>query len=144
MMSTTHTNTLLMNVPFRYDLHNSSSVNKIISVMNRKLHKLVKAFPHTNFLETLNTRILFTNHGLHRNQLGKKLVNLQLAHLLLTTFGHKAFYPISLGWYEKCNDVNLSCDVNKTKSLNRLSVCTKKKMPVTRSNGFLWLTLVTN
>jgi hypothetical protein len=108
-----------MNVPFRYDLPNSSSVNKIISILKRKLQKLVKAFPHTKFLETLKDRKLFTNHGLHRNKLRKKLVNIQLAHLLLTTFSHKALHPISLGWYETCNEVNLSGDVNQMKSLDK-------------------------
>jgi hypothetical protein len=34
----------LMNVPFWYDLPNSFSVNKNISVLNRRLQKLVKFF----------------------------------------------------------------------------------------------------
>jgi hypothetical protein len=107
-------------------LPNSSSANKIISVLNRKFKKLVKAFTHTNFLETLSNRRLFTNHDLHQNKLGKNLVNLQLAQFL-NIFGQKALHPISLGWYEAYNDVYLSCDVNQIKSLNRSSVQTKKK-----------------
>ena len=40
-----HTHIILMNVPFRYDLPNSISVNWNISILNRKLQKLVKVFP---------------------------------------------------------------------------------------------------
>jgi len=44
--SNDHTNIILMNVPSRYDLPNSISVNRNISTLNRKLQKLVKVFPH--------------------------------------------------------------------------------------------------
>jgi hypothetical protein len=109
--SNNHTSILLMNVPFWYDVPNSFSVNKNISVLNRKLQKLVKVFPHTSFLGSVNNRKLFTNQGLHRNKLGKKLVNFQLA-FFLTTFNQKTLPPIPLGWYETCEGDNLHCDVN--------------------------------
>ena len=81
-----HTNIVLMNVPFWYDLPNSISISRNISLSNRKLQKLVKVFPHACFLETDNNRNLFTNHGQHLNKLGKQLVNHQIASLLPTTF----------------------------------------------------------
>ena len=90
-----------MNLPYRYDLPNLTTVNKVITNLNRKLQKLVKAFPHTIFLETNNTRTLFTNHGLHMNKLGKQIVNYQIASLLYSTFAQKKPQPIILGWYEK-------------------------------------------
>jgi hypothetical protein len=46
-----HTYIVVMNVPFIYDPPNSTSVNNSIFILNRKIKKLVKAFPHTNFLE---------------------------------------------------------------------------------------------
>jgi len=95
-----HTNIILMNVPFQYDLSNSISVSRNISILNRKLQKLVKVFPHASFLETDNNRNLFTNHWLHLNELGKQLVNHQIASLLLTTFEQKTSSPITLGWHE--------------------------------------------
>ena len=104
--------------PFRYDLPNSFSVNKNISVLNRKLQILVKVFPHTNSLGSANNRKLFTNHGLHRNKPGKKLVNFQLALFLLTTFDRKTSHPVSLGWYETSDGDNLHCDVNQVKTFN--------------------------
>jgi hypothetical protein len=128
-----------MNIPFRYDIPKSYSANKNISTLNRKLQKLVKVFPHTSILGSDNNRKLFTKHGLHRNKLGKMLVNCQLALLLLTAFEQKTSHPISLGWYETCDDSNLHCDVNQVKTLNRNS-SHNRKMPVTRSKDFLWST----
>jgi hypothetical protein len=64
-------NIVVMNVPSRYDLPNVNSVNNTISILNRKIKKLTKAFPHANVIETDDNRNLFTNHGLHRNKLGK-------------------------------------------------------------------------
>jgi len=132
-----HTSIILMNVPFRYDLPNSISVNRNISILNRKLQKLVKVFPHAHFLEMDNNRNLFTNHGLHLNKLGKQLVNHQIASLLLTTFQQKSSSPIILRWHETQNDNNQTCDVNQIKPYNRNSIH-NRKIPVTRSNDFLW------
>jgi hypothetical protein len=67
-----HTNVILINIPFRYDLQNSALINDIIFTLNRKLKKLTKSFPNTNFLETDNNRNMFTKHGLHLNKLGKQ------------------------------------------------------------------------
>ena len=77
-----HTNIILISVPFRYDLLNSTAVNSSISNVNRKLKKLVKVFPHIIFLETDSKRILFTTHGLHLNKSGKQLVTYQIASLV--------------------------------------------------------------
>ena len=124
-----------MIVTFRYDLPNSVSVNKNISILNRKLQNLVNRFPYTSFLGTDNNRNLFTNHGLHLNTLGKELVNNQIASLLRSTFEQKNCYPIILGRYETQDDNNLTCDVNQVKTSNRNS-SHNRKMPVTRSKGF--------
>jgi len=46
-----------------------------------------------------NNRNLFTNRGLHLNNLGKQLVNHQIASLLLTTFEQKNFsYNSWMAW----------------------------------------------
>jgi len=73
---------ILINVPFRYDLPNSTYVNSSISILNRKLKTLVKVFPQISFLETDNNRNLFTTHGLHLNKSDKRLVTYQTASLL--------------------------------------------------------------
>ena len=66
-------------------------VNSSISILDRKLKKLVKVFPYTSFLETDNNRNLFTDHGLHLNKLGKQLVNYKIASLLHSTFEQNLF-----------------------------------------------------
>ena len=57
LKNTTHINIILLNIPDRHDLPNSSAVNKTISLLNRKFYKLVKTFPHVRFLESLNEGI---------------------------------------------------------------------------------------
>ena len=97
------TNIILMNLPNRYDLPNSIAIKRKITTLNRKLKKSIKAFPHTYFMETDNTRTLFTNHGLHMNKMGKHLVNCQIATFLYSIFKQKKSPPISLSWYEPLN-----------------------------------------
>ena len=105
-MRNNHTNIVVMTVPFRYDVSNYSVVNEKISFLNKKLQKITKVYLHTSFLGTMNNRELFTNHGLHRNKVGKELVTLQLASLLLTTLNQKTSNPISPVRYEKCVEAN--------------------------------------
>ena len=97
-MDNNHSNILLMNILFIYDLPNSREVNKKISVLNNKLQKLLRVLPHARLIGSDNDRKLFTKHGLHRNKLGKMLVSLHLAEYILTTFTHKFSTPISLRW----------------------------------------------
>ena len=85
-----HSNILLMNIPYRFDLPNSHEVNEDISAINHKLKKLVRALHHARHICSDNDRKLFTNHGLHRNKLGKILISLQLAEYIITTFGHRS------------------------------------------------------
>jgi hypothetical protein len=137
VMKNNHTNILLMNILHRYDIPNSPYVNKIISMLNRKLQKLVTVNPHTSFLEVFNNRNIFTNHGLHRNKLGKNLVKLQLASFLLTAFVQNTSKPISLEWYETCSVTNDNED-SKQLTTSKRNSCRNRKVPVTRTNDFLW------
>ena len=135
--SNDHTNIILMNDPFRYDLPNSISVNRNISALNRKLQKLVKDFPHLSFLKTDMDRNLSMYHGLHLNKLGKQLVQHQIASLLHTIFEQKTSHRIILGWHEIQDNNNLTCDGHQVLTSNRNS-SRNRKLPVTRSNDFLW------
>jgi len=86
-----------------------------------------------SFLKTDKDRNLSTNHGLHLNKLGKQLVQHQLASLLHSVFEQKTSHPITLGW----QDNNLTCDGNQVLTSNRNS-SRNRKLPVTRSDDFLW------
>jgi hypothetical protein len=133
-----HTNIIPINVPFRYDLPNSTSVNSSISILNRKLKKLVKVFSQISFLETDNNRNLFTSHGLHFNKSGKQPDTYQISSPLHLTFKQKTSDPIILGWYNEIKDNNnFICEVNQVKFPTGIPVVTKK-IPITTSNDFLW------
>jgi len=54
-----HTNIILVTVPPRYDLMQSSCVNSEIKSFNRKLKKMVKVYQHRSVLEMDNDRKLF-------------------------------------------------------------------------------------
>ena len=126
-----------MNLPYRYDLPNSIAVNRIITTLNRKLKKTLKAFPHTYLMETDNTRTLFTNYGLHMNKLGKQLVTCHIATLLYFTFDQKKSPPISLSWYKLQNSNYPAQEDNQIISITRNS-SHNKRLPVTRSDDLLW------
>jgi hypothetical protein len=108
---------------------------KHFSVLNKRLLKLTKAFPHSNFLATFDNRNLFPTHCLHRNKLGKRLVNLQLAHLLLTIFYQKTSLQISIGRRDRCININLPCDTKQLKTLPS-NLKRNRKTPVTTSDDF--------
>ena len=139
IMGNNHSNILLMNIPFRYDLPNSHEVNKKISVLNNKLEKLVRVLPHARFIGSENDQKHFTKHGLHHNKLGKMLVSLQLAEYIRTTFAHKFSTSIPLRWFDSDMVFNLHCDSSRTKTQNRNS-SQNRKTPITRSKDFLRLT----
>jgi hypothetical protein len=47
-----HTNIILLNIPYRYDKTNKSTVNDSIEKFNRSIEKLLKVSPHASFLKT--------------------------------------------------------------------------------------------
>ena len=58
-------------------------------------------------------RILYTNHGLHLNKIGKQPVQHQLVSSLDSTFEQKRVQPIILGCYRIVEDNNIICDGNQ-------------------------------
>jgi hypothetical protein len=78
LKSVTHTNIVLLSIPYRHDLK-YTYINNEIKSFNRKLLKLTMIFPHVSVLEIDNNRLLLTKYGLHLNGLGKELLSNQLA-----------------------------------------------------------------
>jgi hypothetical protein len=105
--------------------------------LNKKLHKLTRVLPYTSFLDSNNGSKLFTSHGLHRNNLGKKLIITQIASRILSIFQSKILPPLPIEWYEPTEELKLHPDTRQTKTLTRNSNHFKKKT-VTRTNYFLW------
>jgi len=81
IITNNHINIILVTVPPRYDLMQSSCVNSEIKSFNRKLKKMVKVYQYTSVLEMDNDRKLFTNHSLHLNCQGKEVLSKQIVSL---------------------------------------------------------------
>lgn len=76
----------LVSIPHRHDLTENSCVNKEIIKTNRKFRKICSSFVHTTFIEaTSSIREHFTRHGLHRNNLGKKMLASEILEAIKTT-----------------------------------------------------------
>jgi hypothetical protein len=134
-----HTNILVLGVPFRYDLPNSTMVNSEICKINKKLSKLANTASNIGFLDSDNDSKLFTKHGLHRNKYGKQLIVTQIADFILSIFNQKTLPPISLACY---TPTEVSIDENQKNNIKRNS-SRPRKNPVTRSEFFFMVNLNT-
>jgi hypothetical protein len=140
IQSNSHTNIVVLNVPFRYDLPNANLVNNSIVTLNRKIKKIIKAFPHANVIEIDNDRKLFTNHGFHRNKSGKLLAIHLLALSIQAFFEQKVLSPIPLYWYNKLQVNVKPKHEGEVKKVHIRNSNRNKKLPITRSSDFLWET----
>jgi hypothetical protein len=139
-------NIIVVNVPHRYDLNRNSAINQEIQEFNNKLKKIARVFSQVVIVETDLDRKYFTRHGLHLNNRGKeylsKLIATQINRLI---HGKKQDVPaVPLNWTDELSDkLNLVNPVTMTTeeipeiSLNR-TASRSRRLPVTRSNDFLW------
>ena len=112
----TNTNIVLLSIPFRYDIHNCTSVNHNIKKINKKLNILTKTSPSLSFIDLNNDGKLFTRHGLHQNKLGKNLLSTQIANHVLSIFCNNDATPLYLEWYDTLTEqkhTNLSTDTGQ-------------------------------
>jgi len=129
-----HTNILVLGIPFRFDLQNSTMVNSEICKINKKLSKLANTSPNIGFLDSNNNSKLFTKHGLHRNNYDKQIIVTQIANYILSIFKQKSLPSIPLAWY---TPTEVSIDEYQKNNIKRNSSF-PRKIPVTRSDDFLW------
>jgi hypothetical protein len=114
-----HTNIILLNVPHRYDLIESSCVNKEITRFNRKLAKSTKLYGYCTLVNVDLNKDLFTKHGLHLNGLGKEVVMKQLVcHIYDRMF---KVPPTQIGLYWK-NDLS-NQDLERNSSPDEMEIC---------------------
>jgi len=132
--SNNHTNIILISVPHRYDLMQSSCVNNEIRSFNRKLMKSVRAFKNASVLETTSDRNHFTKHGLHLNGLGKEVLSKQIVSHIYAIQDQKKDPPIIPGWNP---DLSHTDTLHQGRVINRTSTRTKKTLS-TKSDDFLW------
>jgi len=99
-----HTNILLMGVPHRFDLPDTSCVNKEVDSFNNKLAKIVKSFKFATLLRVEQRREHFTRHGMHLKATGKASAAKLIVNLVNSIFIQKREKPVTLGWKDIPND----------------------------------------
>ena len=145
VVSRKHTNIMIMSAPHSYDLITSSCENGEVEVFNRKLHKQMKVFNHTALLDMNLNREHFTQHGLHMNTSGKKLISQRIAYNIRRIFIKRMTPPIILKWKSDPTESSEGKEVEG----RRYFVMEKKergtcssgrlwKQPVTKNDNFLW------
>jgi len=122
-----HTNNILVNIPYRYDMADTNTVNDGTEKFNKRLEKLTKISPHASFLKTEQNRKLYTRHGLHYNRLGKQYLFHQIGLMVYSLLEQKTTCPRSVGWNKP--------DVSDDKPPNRATT-QNRTLPVARSTDF--------
>jgi len=69
-----HTTFILMNVPHRYDLEQTSFINKEVNKYYRRLQKHMKVFKNIQVIKANLDRRGFTKHSQHMNAKVKELM----------------------------------------------------------------------
>jgi hypothetical protein len=128
-----HTNIILVTVPHRYDLMQSSCVKSEIKSFNRKLKKMVKVHHHASVLEIDNHRKLFTNHGLHLNGQGKEVLSKLIVSHTYSILEQKIDPPVILNWK---SEHNLTVPLNHINAVSRTSA-RQRKTPSMKSDDFI-------
>ena len=92
-----NTNVIIMNTPHRFDLEESSCVNKEIKVFNRKLKRIIKGYNHTEVTDMSANGQHYTKHGLHMNKIGKGWLN-RRGDTIDKLFANQKLASITLEW----------------------------------------------
>ena len=93
-----NTNVIIMGAPHRYDLEESSCVNKEVKVFNRKLNKIMKRYNHIKTINMSAKREHYTQHGLHMNKTGKEWITRKTADIINKLFANLKPAHIPLEW----------------------------------------------
>ena len=131
--STNHTNIILVSVPYRRDVTDYSHVNSTIKSFNSKLLKLAKIFSHVSIIEIVNSRLLFTRHGLHLNESGKESLSNQVVLYIFSILEEVSVKPVILGWYDKNLQVNVSSIARPSHALSSITCQVSKHLNVQRN-----------
>jgi len=95
-----HLNMIIMNAPHRFDLEESSCVNREVKLFNRKLTQIMKRYNHTEVIDMGAEREHYTKHGLHMNRKGKEYMTRKIADNIKILFTKQKLPPIPLEWNE--------------------------------------------
>jgi hypothetical protein len=101
------TNVVVVSAPKRYNLEETSCVNKEVNHFNRKLHKKLKVFEHAKVIDSVSQRDCFTRHELHLNKFGKEQIAHRIIHKINDSLLVTYTPPIALPWKNMPLDQNL-------------------------------------
>jgi hypothetical protein len=90
-----NTNMIIINAPHRFDLEESSCVNKEVKVFNRKLNEIVERYSHVKAVDMSTKRDHYTRHGLHMNKTGKDWITRKTADVINKLFATSKPAPIT-------------------------------------------------
>ena len=129
-----HSNVVIVNTPPRHDIESNSITDIEIQAVNRKLNKIAKAYNNVTIVDSNLRRECVTRHGLHRNKYGKE----RLSKLIAATNPLREQIVTCTIEPNKLNDsgtVNVEALNNRERKRNR-------RLPITRSDDFLWPTTI--
>jgi hypothetical protein len=112
-----NTNILIITVPHRHDLQESSCLNKEIDFFNSKLQKMMKTNVNVKTVQANLNRSDFTRHGMHLNANGKDKTVELIRQTISTLKGKQVKSPIVLKWLE--NQTTLIQNELKEKTSNQ-------------------------
>jgi hypothetical protein len=101
-----NTNFMIVTIPYRHDLLDTSCVNTEVKNFNAKLHKIMRNKSNVRILEHKTIREDFTQHGLHLIATSKnKVVKMMLQNISLLSASRKKHHII-LGWTTTLHDTS--------------------------------------
>jgi len=95
-----NTNVIIINGPNRYDLEETSCMNKEVKVYNRKLNNIKRRYNYTEVTDMSADRDHYTKHGLHMNGIDKDWLARRIANTINKLFVNHKLAPIILEWKE--------------------------------------------
>lgn len=141
-----NTNIMIVTAPHRYDLKESSCVNKEIEVFNRKLHKVLKTVDNVKIIQANLGRSDFTRHGLHLNLSGKEKMAKLLGESINKPISREENTPIRLKWKgtkeeptpKDAKEIITNDDIKEPNLQDTRSSKRQKRTPATMNDDFLW------
>jgi hypothetical protein len=130
-------NLVVINIPYRHDLQESSCINSAVKNFNRKLIKFSKAFENLHVFEMEKSRDLYTNHGLHLNWKGIEVMPGRIVNVIKDIFNVQKSVPIEIKWKEEVKTRSIQLE-NRETSKEKNDQCfkdTKDNMQVNSVQG---------
>jgi hypothetical protein len=151
LLNNQHTNVIVVNIPLRYDVCETSSINNEIKSFNGKSGKLTAKLNNTNVISAELARNFYTRHGIHMRNFGRAEVSNRLANKIRSLWWRQIEdSPISMMWKNNNKtppkETQLQIPLTTTPSDIRSETTKKTQLPTrqrinlaTKYQDFLWM-----